>query len=62
MDESIQMYLKEISQFPLLTFGEEVEAAKTGDTENPVLFIVMIIISLMGMIGIILIKRRGLKL
>ena len=35
---------------------------KTGDTENPVLFIVMIIISLMGMIGIILIKRRGLKL
>ena len=28
MDESIQMYLKEISQFPLLTFGEEVEAAK----------------------------------
>ena len=35
---------------------------KTGDTENPVLFMVMIIISLMGMIGIILIKRRGLKL
>ena len=35
---------------------------KTGDTENPVLLIVMIIISLMGMIGIILIKRRGLKL
>ena len=34
MDESIQMYLKEISQFPLLTFGEEVEAAKTGDTEK----------------------------
>ena len=34
MDDSIQMYLKEIAQYPLLTFEEELEAGKNGDTEK----------------------------
>ena len=34
MDDSIQMYLKEIAQFPLLTFEEELEAGKNRDTEK----------------------------